>query len=259
MSRLRSLLRQIVRAPAVRAVLLQALAFPLTLLIVYLLARSGLPLVLAAVALLQGMVAAALSWLARLAPWWWLIQWLFPLALLSAHSFDMPPLLFLLAFLLLLGWYWSTFRTQVPFYPSGPAAWDAVLSLLPEQKPVRLIDIGSGLGGLVLHLARRRPDSDFIGIELAPLPWLLSRLRAVFAGSRAHFVRGDYDSLDFSQYDIVFAYLSPAAMLALWLKARTEMRPGAMLISYEFVIPGHSPDRILPEIAGGRSLYVWFF
>jgi SAM-dependent methyltransferase len=134
-----------------------------------------------------------------------------------------------------------------------------VAALLPAGRPVRAIDIGSGLGGLVLELARRRPESRFEGIELAPLPWLASRLRARLSASRSHFIRGDYERLDFGQYDLVFAYLSPAAMDGLWRKARAEMRPGALLVSYEFAIEGHAPDRSLAPTPGGPHLYIWDF
>ena len=170
-----------------------------------------------------------------------------------------PSWLFLAAFLFLLALYWSTFRTQVPYYPSGKRVWDEVAKLLPQDRPVLAIDIGSGLGGLVLDLAARRPESHFVGIELAPLPWLASRLRALFSGSRARFVRGDYEQLDFSQYDAVFAYLSPAAMSALWRKAAAEMRPGTMLLSYEFLITEKTPDLTILPIGRGPALYVWHF
>ncbi|WP_317203911.1 class I SAM-dependent methyltransferase [Janthinobacterium sp.] len=254
-----TLLRQIARAPAVRAALLQALAFPLTLALVYLLARGGFPLSWLGVALAQGALAALLSWRCGLASWWRAIQLLFPAALLAALSLHLPPLAFLLAFVLLLGLYWSTFRTQVPFYPSGPAVWEAVAQLLPADRPARLIDIGSGLGGLVLHLARHRPDCAVSGIELAPLPWLWSAARARLAGGAARFARGDYERLDFADYDIVFAYLSPAVMLALWQKAAREMRPGTMLLSYEFCIPVQEPDRVIAATPSGPALYVWYF
>jgi hypothetical protein len=97
------------------------------------------------------------------------------------------------------------------------------------------------------------------GIETAPLPWLLSVLRARLTGSRARFVRGDYEQLDFAAFDVVFAYLSPAAMTALWRKAQSEMRPATMLVSYEFTIPERTPDRTIPATAARRALYVWFF
>lgn len=238
---------------------MQALAAPFTLLLVYLMARQGAAPSLCSVALLQGALAALLSWRRALAPWWLAIQLLFPVALLGAQGLHAPPLLFLLAFLFLLGLYWSTFRTQVPFYPSGPAVWAAVAQALPARPGLRLIDIGSGLGGLVLELARRRPDCTCSGIELAPLPWCVSALRARLAGSAARFARGDYERLDFASYDVIFAYLSPAAMDKLWQKAAREMGPGTMLLSYEFKILAQAPEKTIAATEGGPALYVWYF
>ena len=251
------------RAPAVQALLLQCAAFPLTLAAVYLLARHGHAVGYAGAALLQGGFAAALAFWRGLAVWWLAIELVFPLALMDAltqsAALQIHPFVFLAAFLFLLALYWSTFRTQVPYYPSGRRAWDEVAALLPKDKPVCVLDIGSGLGGLVLDLAARRPESTVIGVELAPLPWLVSHLRAVLTGSRARFVRGDYDQVDFANYDAVFAYLSPAAMSALWRKASREMRPGAMLISYEFLITEKAPDLSIVPTGRGPAVYVWHF
>ena len=246
-------------APSVRALLCQVAAFPITLASVYLLARAGARPSYLAAAILQGVFAALLTWRWGLAPWWIAIQCLFPLALFGAAPLDLPPGLFLGVFLFMLVLYWSTFRTQVPYYPSGKTAWSVVAAHLAQDRPVRVIDIGSGLGGLVLDLARRRPDSEVTGIELAPLPWLASWLRARATGSRARFILGDYEKLDFGSFDAVFAYLSPAAMAALWQKARREMRPGSMLMSYEFAVEGQPPTLSLCLHETGRTLYIWHF
>jgi hypothetical protein len=255
----------------VQALLLQGLAFAPTLLIVYALARAGLPMSLAVVALIQGLVACLLARWRALAGWWLPIELLFPIAVYGALHLGIEPLWFLAAFLLLLPLYWSTFRTQVPYYPSGRRVWDAVAAQLPQDgqqdrphhwptdRQIHAIDIGSGLGGLVLELARRRPDARFTGIELAPLPWLASRVRARLSGSQARFGLGDYEKLNFADYDLVFAYLSPAAMSGLWRKAAREMRPGTKLLSYEFLITEKQPDLIVTLTGRGPSLYVWLF
>lgn len=247
------------RAPAVQALLLQCAAFIPTLLTVWLLARAGFAPGYASAAIVQGLVAALLSRWRRLASWWLVIQLLFPLALLGAGTLAVPPWLFLLIFIVLLAVFWSTFRTQVPYWASGPRVWNVVASRLPAGRPVRAIDIGSGLGGLVLELARRRPDSAFTGVELAPLPWLVSWLRARTTGSRARFVRNDYEDFDFAEFDVVFCYLSPAAMPALWCKCLAEMKTGSQLISYEFTIPYQPPHLVIPITQGGTSVYVWNF
>ncbi len=211
------------------------------------------------VAVIQGLIAAGLTWWRGLASWWRLIQLLFPLALFATAQLDIPPVAFLAIFLFLLVLYWSTYRTQVPYYPSNRQVWDAVAALLPVEGRVRVIDIGSGLGGFTLDMAGRRPGIEATGIELAPLPWLASSLRARMSNSTARFIRGDYDKLDFADYDLVFAYLSPAAMSALWRKASREMRPGSLLVSYEFVIDDRLPDRTLYPTKSGQALYIWHF
>jgi len=245
--------------PAVQAALVQLAALPTTYFLLSVLGAVRVPVTFAAFAVVQACVALVFTWKLGLAPWWRVIQLVFPIAVLLALALALPPLFYLLAFLLLLGVYWSTYRTQVPLYNSGAAVWQAVERELPRRPGLNLIDIGSGLGGMALHLARSRPDALVTGIELAPLPWLLSQLRAKISGSAARFIRGDYETLDFSTYDLVFAYLSPAAMPGLWAKATREMRPGSLLISYEFEIADCPPDKTIVTTEHGPALYVWRF
>lgn len=249
----------ILRAPAVQALLIQALAFPLMLGVVYLSARAGFTVSYLYVALVQGTIALGFTWWCRLAVWWRAIGFGFPLALLAASLLAIPPAVFLVIFLFLLLLYWSTYRTQVPYYPSGRRVWEAVAASLPQGRPLRVIDVGSGLGGFVLELQRQRPESRFEGIELAPLPWLYSHLRARLTRSGARFIRGDYEHLNFADYDAVFAYLSPAVMTRLYIKAAREMKPGSTLFSYEFVIAGQPPSRIVTLNTDGPKLYLWDF
>lgn len=248
--------RSPLRIPALQALLVQAGALLPCAALAVAADAAGVGLTLLHAALLQGVLTAALSWKLGLARWWLPIQLLFPLALLAGLALRLPPWLAGLAFLVLLGWYWSTYRTQVPYYPSNRHVWQAVLAQLPQGRALRVIDIGSGLGGFTLHLATARAESEITGIELAPVPWLVSRLRAALTGSRARFVRGDYEQLNFADYDLVFAYLSPAAMPALWRKAQREMRPGTLLASYEFEIPVANGVKTILTTEGGPPLYI---
>lgn len=209
--------------------------------------------------LLQGSIAALLSRYRKLAFWWVVIQFIFPVALLMTHSIGLPSWIFLFIFVFLLSLYWTTFRTQVPFYPTGRITWKAISAFVPEDKKIHFVDIGSGMGGLILNLAAQRPESTFTGIEIAPLPYFVSWLSGKFYGSHARFMRGDYRALNFSQFDIVFAYLSPAAMPALWDKSCREMRKGGLLLSYEFLSSARPPDHIIQPKQDGPYLYAWVF
>ncbi|HEY8102367.1 MAG TPA: class I SAM-dependent methyltransferase [Burkholderiaceae bacterium] len=250
--------KSILSAPAVKALIIQCVSLILALLLmggVAVLTQHDVNLFW--VTSIQGVLALCISQWRGMASWWLIIQFFFPIAILSALSLHLPPVIFLGAFVFLLALYWTTFQTQVPFYPSSPEIWDAVANLLPEKQPVKFIDIGSGLGGLILSLDKRRTDSDFIGIELAPLPWLISWVRAFIGRRRCRFLRGDYNQLNFSHYDVVFAYLSPAVMTSVWEKAQAEMRPGTLLISYEFLIDARNPDNIIRPSIQEAELYCW--
>jgi hypothetical protein len=250
--------RSLRQAPAIRALLLQGAALLLTMLLRQaLFSLAAVTLSPVPMTLLQGLIAALLSYRFGLARWWLPIQFLFPVAALLVNALHLPPVIFLCGFVFFLLLFWSTFRTQVPYYPSRASTWQAVDALLPPDAPLRIIDIGSGFGGFVLSMARRRPQASLAGIEIAPLPWLVSRLRALGGGGRARFILGDYTRLDFAEYDVVFAYLSPAAMTALWNKARAEMRPGSLLLSYEFPIEGAVPDIEVNASNKGTILYGW--
>ena len=250
--------RRLSQTPAIRALAIQSATLALIAAALWLLDKTtGVRVSLVVVVLAQGAIAAVASHYIRQARWWIWIQLLFPLALYMAHGLQIQPIFSLLAFVLFLGLYWSTFLTQVPFYPSRPSTWRAILRLLPKNRVLRFIDVGSGLGGVVLNLAKHRPDSKFTGIELAPLPWLVSLLRARASRQHVDFLCGDYTNLDFSHYDVVFAYLSPVAMPSLWAKAQLEMQPGSLLLSYEFPIAGKKSNIIESPDKDGPDLYGW--
>ena len=216
--------------------------------------------------LMQGFIAACLTWWRKLDSWWIVIQFLFPLSLWGAAQLQLPPSLFLVAFLFSLVLYWGTFRTQVPYFPSRTEVWREVLKLLPPTtvgRELKVVDIGSGLGGFLFFLAKHRSDCQLIGVELAPLPWLISWFRSKFPATlrraKVQCRLMDYDKLDLQGFDVVFAYLAPPAMLPLWRKAKAEMRSGSLLLSYEFVIPGQPPDFEILIKSRQVKLYGWRF
>lgn len=203
-------------------------------------------------------MAAGLSWLWR-QPVWWLPLHLgfFPIILL-ARQLNLPAWIYLTVFLLLVLFYWSSFRTRVPLFLSDRKAWDAVIPLLPQAVMFRFIDIGSGFGDVPFYLESRFPQASFYGTEIAPAPWFISRVRAWFRHSRVAFLRRDYAVLDLADFDVVFAFLSPAAMPDLWQQAQTQMRRDSLFISLSFAVPARQPDHVIHLAEGARhTLYAW--
>lgn len=245
--------------PAVIALLLQIAAFILAVTVLRSTETSLHPLMFS---LFCGFFAAVLSFFAGLARWWLAIQLLFAPALVLMLKLNIPSGVYLIAFLLMVLVYWSTFRSQIPLYLSSKKVWKTLEELLPpaqENQNFKFMDIGSGLGGVLTHLSTVRPDGFYFGIENAPLPYYLSRLRIMLGNhSNCHALWHDLWTSDLSPYDIVYAYLSPVPMEKLWLKIQQEMRPGTLFVSNTFTVPQHPPQySITLDDLHQSTLHIW--
>jgi len=234
-----------------------ALAHAIAVSGVFLLPMIGLSLPLVAITLIEGVAAAAIGSMLRLPAWWLPINILFLPAALLLRETHISSGWHLMGFSLLALLFWSTFRTRVPLYLSSTQACERLIELIPTGKTSRVLDLGCGFGGVMRRGARVRPNAKFTGLELAPLPALIAWWRMRGARNVA-VVRGDFWKHDLAGYDVVYAFLSPVVMQALWRKARAEMKSGSLLVSNSFAVEGVEPDWVqsLPG-KDSHALYVW--
>ncbi|MBB2493728.1 class I SAM-dependent methyltransferase [Aquipseudomonas ullengensis] len=226
------------RYPALLALLAQILALAILAGLVLILAQfAGWRLTPWAAVVLQGVLAAALGHWLGLRRWWLPLNLAFAPGLLALQSGQWPAWWFLVAFLVLLLINWNSFRERVPLYLSGARTRQRLsesLSGLPAD--FRFIDLGCGLGGTLVQLARDYPNARLHGVETAPLVFLCAWLRCLpYANCQVRYRSLWRETL--TQYDVVYCFLSPAPMPELWQKARREMRVGSLLISNTFEIP----------------------
>ncbi|MBT7943130.1 MAG: class I SAM-dependent methyltransferase [Alphaproteobacteria bacterium] len=208
---------------------------------------------------IHGCIAALLGRRMGLANWWMPIQFAFPFAVAAALKWPLPNWIFPVAFVGLVLVFWNSARGGVPLYLTNSKTKAALAEQLPSLANFRFADIGCGLGGPVLALSENRPDGNFTGIESAPLLFLASWLRKFFQGSaNTEIVFSDFWSVSLSKFDVVYCFLSPVPMPALFEKARLEMKPGSLLISNSFEVPEHPADEIV-EVQDTRQtkLHVW--
>lgn len=240
--------------PALKALIAQIAGWLFSLLLV----RAGwLAPEMHLVVGVQALGAMAIAALLRSA-WWWLpIHLGFSPLMIAADQLGIPPHWYLVAFVALTVVFWTSFRTQVPLYLSNAATIEALLEQLPVDRDIHFLDIGSGTGSVLIALARQRPSCGFTGIETAPGPYLVSRLMARGIPNLS-IERGDFFKPSWAGQDIVYAFLSPVPMAAVWAKARRELKPDALLISNSFAIPDVPPDQII-TIGDSRdtTLYVY--
>lgn len=226
------------RYPAGLALLAQLLALLGVVATLVLLKQvAGWRLPLWPAALLQGVLAAGLGHWLGLRRWWLALNFAFVPALLAVQAREWPAWWFLGAFVLLLLVNWNSLREQVPLYLSGALTRRRLsqrLAGLPAG--FRFVDLGCGLAGTLVQLARDYPQARLVGVETAPLVFLCAWLRCLpYRNCRVRYRSLWREALE--PYDVVYCFLSPAPMARLWQQARAQMRPGTLLISNSFAIP----------------------
>lgn len=245
---------------SIQALSLQLLVAPVTLLfwVAFSADANNQATLLLILSLVQGFLSAVASAKFSLPKWWWMIQLLFwPLLIMGMHSSRLVALAPIILVLLLLV-FGGVFRHRVPLFLSSRMAVDSLSNLLPAIPGARVVDLGCGTGGLLCALKHKQPSLDVSGIEAAPIPWALAWLRCRFSQTRVKLHFGSFWDHDLSEYDVVYAYLSPAPMARLWQKISTEMRDGSLFISNTFEVPDVPPERVVAVHDWNHSeLFIW--
>ena len=141
--------------------------------------------------------------------------------------------------------------------PSLRAARDEIIAYLPKD-PCKVTDFGSGWGDLVIDIARSRPDITVTGIELSPLPYAISRMRAVETHlQNLTLIRADFRTLDRDPGDVVVCFLDPRVMADVGDTLTRRMKPGGIVISRAFAIPGWQAFGEIPMKSGSDRLYLY--
>lgn len=144
-------------------------------------------------------------------------------------------------------------RGFAPFIPSRP--W-VVRQLYREfelkKKNGTVIALSSGRSGFLHFLEKKYPDCAFIGVESGLFPYLVAKLQTSIRKTKIKAVRLATYRVDVSGADLIYSHLYPDDMRDLGKKLKFECRPGTIVISTGFIIPGLEPKKIvdLPDQPG---------
>lgn len=147
---------------------------------------------------------------------------------------------------------------DIHFAPTRYAVADEMLQLAGVHERDVVYDLGSGDGRIVV-LAAEKYGARGVGVEIDPR--LVAIARDVVAlgmvGDRVRFLEGDLFAADIAQATVVTLYLSPGVNRRLEGKLRSELRPGARVVSHQFPIGHWAPDRVQRSQHDGTELYLW--
>lgn len=122
----------------------------------------------------------------------------------------------------------------------------AFIEAVPMQPGQLLVDLGCG-DGRVLRRARQYFNARTIGYEVNLLAYLKAKMLSIGLKD-VEIKREDFWSSDLSDADVVFCYLYPDVMPRLSRKLRADLKPGTVIVSCNFGLPGFKLTRVLrPE------------
>lgn len=126
-----------------------------------------------------------------------------------------------------------------PWLPSLKPHRQAAFDLLKLKPGQTIIDLGCGDGRFLKAAASRGFNAE--GYELNPfmyaIAWLITR--RYFKRVKLRF--GDMWKADISQADAIYVFLFDRYMKQLDDKLKAEAKPGLLLASHTFKIPGKKP------------------
>ena len=167
---------------------------------------------------------------------------------------------FLLASLALSACSTPGIPLDVPYVSTPQSAVDAMLRMAAVRPDDMVYDLGCGDGRIVISAAR-----DFgargVGIDLDPRRIEDANAAARRAGvnGRVRFLVQDLFRTDFSEATVLALYLFPELNAKLLPKIRAELRPGARVVSHQFLIGDWKPERMETVSAAtvDHTVYLW--
>jgi hypothetical protein len=168
-----------------------------------------------------------------------------------AYSFSVLIFFLGCAFAVLSIVLWSM-KNGISPMPTTNKTKEALYSLLPYLDEGIVYELGSGWGSLLISLAKFYPNCSVVGYETSPIPYYVSTFIVwAIRLNNIDLHKKDFFAIPLSEASIVVCYLYPGAMSKLKLKFEKELRPGTLIISNTFAIPGWTPA----AIAESKDLY----
>jgi len=145
--------------------------------------------------------------------------------------------------------------------PTPQEVVDEMLRLASVRPGDVLYDLGCGDGRIVVAAAEKY-GIRAVGVDISP-----RRIAEAHANARRHgveplvrFLQEDAKKVEISEATVVMIYLGADANLRLVERLRSELSPGARIVSRNFRIYGWTPNRLEKHVLPNgieSSLYLW--
>lgn len=147
---------------------------------------------------------------------------------------------------------------DVAYVPTPKDIVRKMLHLADVRAGELVFDLGAGDGRVLIEAVRSFRARGF-GVELDPERFARMQDRLKVTGTSAEVFEQDLMSVDLSSADVVVIYLSPSVNAKLAPKLKDELKPGARVVSLDYVLPGWKPERDVSVTSGGVSRKIYLY
>ncbi len=129
-----------------------------------------------------------------------------------------------------------SFFSIAPWVPTNKNDLEKIWKIIQLNDDEKFLEIGCGTARVSLYLAKKYPQAQIYGIELSPLFFLISYIKAKFSGQKnITILYWNALKVDFSQYDIIYIFGLPEILEKTFApKLEQELKKNARFYSYTF-------------------------
>ncbi len=136
----------------------------------------------------------------------------------------------------------SLVRDRAPYVATPDWVCQYLARHLPENTH-QFVDLGCGDGRVLRAVKRARPDVAVVGHERNWLTYVVARVRC--RSQKCTITRSSFYDADLSRADVVYCFLVQSVMKRVGTLLHARCRPGTIIYSYAFIIPGWTPEVII--------------
>jgi SAM-dependent methyltransferase len=142
------------------------------------------------------------------------------------------------------------------YVPTPMNVVDAMLRLAAVTKNDLVLDLGSGDGRIPIRAAETY-GARGRGVDIDPVRVSEARANLQRSGAKSlvAFVEGDVFKAPVADASVVTMFLFPHMVLRLRDRLRSELRPGARIVSHEFMFHNWEPEKT--EVVGTSKIFLW--
>lgn len=123
---------------------------------------------------------------------------------------------------------------------------------------LRVADLGCGYGSLLLPLAERFPQHEFVGLEWDMAAYWLARFRSRNL-KNVRIVYGNFMAQSWQSFDLILCFIGNDIAAAVSHKICRECKNSALIISEAFSLPGLCIQKEIEARTYGMPLRVWVY